>query len=148
MQIAPLTALSTGNSLTPNTNYDSVQTAAESTAFAQMLKDVQSKAAAAAKPQHVVNEAASSQRDKELKEACKGFEAMFLSMMYKEMRATVPENTLFGESNGQKIFMDMRDNELMKNVAESGGLGLADLMYRQLSPQIKAQEQAAAVQSK
>jgi len=147
MQIDPLTAAA-GSPLTPNTSYDSARTAAESTAFAQMLKEVQSKAAAGAKPQHIVNEAASTQGDKELKEACKGFEAMFLSMMYKEMRATVPENTLFGESNGQKIFMDMRDNELMKNVAESGGLGLADLMYRQLSPQIRAQEQAAAVQSK
>lgn len=143
MQIAPMTALGTENPLRSNTNYDSSKSVAESMAFAQMLKDVESKAAAAQRPQHIVNEAAASKRDKELKEACKGFEAMFLSMMYKEMRATVPENTLFGESNGQKIFMDMRDSELMKNVAESGGLGLADLMYRQLSPQVKAQEQAA-----
>lgn len=141
MQIAPLTAAA-GNGLTPNTTYDSAQTAAASASFAQMLKDAEHKAASASQAQHVVNEAAVSKRDKELKDACKGFEAMFLSMMYKEMRATVPENTLFGESNGQKIFMDMRDSELMKNVAESGGLGLADLMYRQLSPQIKAQEQA------
>ena len=146
MQIAPLTAAGTGNGLTPNTTYDSAQTAAESASFAQMLKDAEHKAAAAS--QHVVNKAAESKRDKELKDACKGFEAMFLSMMYREMRATVPENTLFGESNGQKIFMDMRDSELMKNVAESGGLGLADLMYRQLSPQIKAQEQTAAASGK
>ena len=146
MQIAPLTAAA-GNGLAPNTNYDSARTAAESASFAQTLKDAEHKAAAS-QAQHVVNEAAESKRDKELKDACKGFEAMFLSMMYREMRATVPENTLFGESNGQKIFMDMRDSELMKNVAESGGLGLADLMYRQLSPQIKAQEQTAAASGK
>ena len=145
MQIAPLTAAA-GNGLAPNTDYDSARTAAESASFAQTLKDAEHKAAVS--QQHVVNEAAESKRDKELKDACKGFEAMFLSMMYREMRATVPENTLFGESNGQKIFMDMRDSELMKNVAESGGLGLADLMYRQLSPQIKAQEQAAAASGK
>ena len=148
MQIAPLTAAAAGNGLAPNTNYDSARTAAESASFAQTLKDAEHKAAAASQAQHVVNEAAESKRDKELKDACKGFEAMFLSMMYREMRATVPENTLFGESNGQKIFMDMRDSELMKNVAESGGLGLADLMYRQLSPQIKAQEQTAAASGK
>jgi len=137
MQIAPLNAMGMNSSMAPNnTTYDSAQTAAESAKFAEMLRDVQRKADTAAQADHVVNEAAMSQRDKELKEACKGFEAMFLSMMYKQMRATVPENKLFGESNGQKIFMDMRDNELMKTVADSGGLGLADLMYRQLSPQV------------
>ena len=81
-------------------------------------------------------QAAKSQQDKELKEACKGFEAMFLNMMYKEMRATVPENSLFGESNAQKIFRDMHDEKLMENVADGGGVGLADLLYRQLSPQV------------
>ena len=98
---------------------------------------------AAQKTAQLADNAKMAKQDKELKEACKGFEAMFLSMMYKQMRATVPENTLFGESNGQKIFQDMRDEELMKNVAESGGVGIADMMYRQLSPQIKAQLQAA-----
>ena len=140
MQIAPLTAMGLNTSMaTDNSTYDSAQTAAESAKFSEMLRDVQRKAETAARSEHVVNEAALSKRDKELKEACKGFEAMFLSMMYKQMRATVPENKLFGESNGQKIFMDMRDNELMKTVADSGGLGLADLMYRQLSPQVNGQ---------
>ena len=68
---------------------------------------------------------------------------MFLSMMYKQMRATVPEDKLFGESNGQKMFQDMQDSELMKNVSETGRIGLADMMYRQLSPQVKAREIAA-----
>ena len=98
---------------------------------------------AAQKTAQLADNAKMAKQDKELKEACKGFESMFLSMMYKQMRATVPENTLFGESNAQKIFQDMRDEELMKNVAESGGVGIADIMYRQLSPQIKAQMQAA-----
>ena len=35
--------------------------------------------------------------DKKLREACQGFEAMFLNIMYKEMRNTVPENSLFGD---------------------------------------------------
>lgn len=95
------------------------------------------------KSQMLADSAMLAKKDKELKEACKGFEAMFLSMMYKEMRATVPENTLFGKSNGEKIFEDMRDTELMKNVAEAGGVGLSDMLYRQLSPQVKAREQAS-----
>ena len=141
MQIAPLTAMTMNNQVAQNTTYDSAQTAADSVQFSQKLKTLTDKTAAAEKSSSVG--AGVDKKDKELKEACKGFEAMFLSMMYKEMRATVPEDKLFGESNGQKIFQDMRDSELMKNVAESGGVGLADMMYRQLSPQVKAQERSA-----
>ena len=117
-----------------NNSFDSATTAAEAASFESVLKDLQRKARTNAN--HVVNEAAKSQQDKELKEACKGFEAMFLNMMYKEMRATVPEDSLFGESNAQKIFRDMHDEKLMENVADGGGVVLADLLYRQLSPQV------------
>ena len=117
-----------------NNSFNSASTAAEAASFEAVLKDLQKKAKVTAS--HVVNEAARSQEDKDLKEACKGFEAMFLNMMYKEMRATVPEDSLFGESNAQKIFRDMHDEKLMENVANGGGVGLADLLYRQLSPQV------------
>lgn len=123
---------------TSNNNYNSAAQAASSANFSKVLNEMQQKIDKAGKINAQDEKAA--KQDKELKEACKGFEAMFLSMMYKEMRATVPENTLFGKSNAEKIFEDMRDNEMMKNVADSGGIGLADMMYRQLSPQLKAQE--------
>lgn len=77
-----------------------------------------------------------SKDEKQLREACQGFEAMFLQMMYKEMRNTVPENDLFGESNGQKIWQSMLDTQLMDNAAKSGGVGLAEMMYKQLAPSV------------
>ena len=138
MNISPIGALTTGNFITgggqANNSFDSASTAAEAASFEAVLRDLQKKAKVGVN--HVVNEAAKSQQDKELKEACKGFEAMFLNMMYKEMRATVPEDTLFGESNTQKIFRDMHDEKLMENIADGGGLGLADMLYKQLSPQV------------
>ena len=138
MNISPIGALTTGNFITgggqANNSFDSASTAAEAASFEAVLRDLQKKAKVGVN--HVVNEAAKSQQDKELKEACKGFEAMFLNMMYKEMRATVPEDTLFGESNAQKIFRDMHDEKLMENIADGGGLGLADMLYKQLSPQV------------
>ena len=88
---------------------------------------------------------AAEKRDKDLKKACEGFEAMFLNMMYRQMRATVPEDTLFGESNALKIFQDMRDDELMKNVAAGGGIGIADMMYKQLKPQVESRNAAQNV---
>ncbi len=130
MNISPIGALTSGNFITgggqANNSFDSASTAAEAASFEAVLRDLQKKAKVGVN--HVVNEAAKSQQDKELKEACKGFEAMFLNMMYKQMRATVPEDTLFGESNAQKIFRDM--------IADGGGLGLADMLYKQLSPQV------------
>ena len=80
---------------------------------------------------------------KKLREACQGFEAMFLDIMFKEMRNTVPENTLFGESQGEKIWHSMLDTELMQNVAKSGGLGIADMMYDNLVDQVTQQTMAA-----
>lgn len=146
MQIAPLSAPGlTGSS---NTNYDSARSAAESAKFSQMLSELKGKADAAlnAKDAAAVQEAkAAEKRDKELKKACEGFEAMFLNMMYRQMRATVSENTLFGESNALKIFQDMRDDELMKKVAAGGGIGIADMMYKQLKPQVESRNAAQNV---
>lgn len=81
---------------------------------------------------------------KKLKDACKGFESMFIQMMWKEMRKTVPENSLFGESNGEKIFRDMLDTEMSDRMSEAGGLGLADVMYKQLTAQYQAHKDMEA----
>ena len=68
---------------------------------------------------------------------------MFLDIVFKSMRNTVPENTLFGESNGEKIWRSMLDTEMMQNVAKSGGVGIADMMYDNLIDQVTAQTLAA-----
>ncbi len=78
--------------------------------------------------------------DKKLREACQDFEAMFMSIMYKQMRNTVPENELFGKSNGEKIFESMLDDEVMKNASKAGGVGLGDMLYRQLKLETKSQQ--------
>lgn len=146
MQIPPLytSALGTGG----NSNYASSQTAAESAKFSQILNELKNKTEGALKPKEaeaLKAAKAAEKRDKDLKKACEGFEAMFLNMMYRQMRATVPEDTLFGESNALKIFQDMRDDELMKNVAAGGGIGIADMMYKQLKPQVESRNAAQNV---
>lgn len=71
--------------------------------------------------------------DAKLKAACKDFEAMFLNLMYTKMRETVPENTLYGVSQGEKIMQSMLDTELTQKMANAGGIGLGAMMYKQLS---------------
>ncbi|WP_182187760.1 rod-binding protein [Pectinatus frisingensis] len=73
--------------------------------------------------------------DAKLKDACKQFEAVFLDLMYKQMRDTVPKDSLLGDSNADNILRSMHDTEMTKNIAEAGGVGLADMLYRQIKEQ-------------
>lgn len=74
--------------------------------------------------------------DKEkLKEACREFESIMLKTLYKQMKATIPKGGLFEESNAREIFEDMLDDELMKQCSIRG-VGIADMMYKQLSAQM------------
>ncbi len=123
-----------------NNSYDSAAMAAESADFSKMLEEAQRKLATEHGTNHIVNTANINEQDKQLKEACKGFETMFLQMMYRQMRKTVPENAMFKKSNAMNIFEDMRDSELMKQTADGGGVGLADLIYKQLAPSVLQQD--------
>lgn len=68
-----------------------------------------------------------------LKKVCQDMEAVFLNFMMSKMRETVPKDGLLKESNGEAIMTSMLDTELTKNMSQAGGIGLADLLYRQLS---------------
>ena len=142
MQINPLA----GMGIAPNATYDSAKYMAGEAQFSRILKEAERKATQGYGAGHVVNSPDINQADKELKEACKGFESMFLDMMYRQMRKTVPESPMFGKSNAMSIFEDMRDTELMKQTAESGGIGLADLLYKQLAPSVLKQDALAQEQ--
>lgn len=71
--------------------------------------------------------------EKELKKACQEFEGYYLQQLFKEMRRTVPEGTLLEKSQGREIFEDMLYEEYAKDIAQGKGVGLSDLLYKQLS---------------
>lgn len=62
-------------------------------------------------------------------------ERMFITVMLKEMRRTVPEESLFGESPGKKIFEEMLDEVFAEKMAESGQLGIAKAIKEQVALQ-------------
>lgn len=73
-----------------------------------------------------------NQDDQALKQACKDFEAVFLSIMFKEMYKTIPEDGLTEKSNGTKIFEEMYIEELSEEVANGDeSIGISDMMYQQ-----------------
>lgn len=74
------------------------------------------------------------QQDKaKLWATCKDMEAVFLNLMLSRMRATVPKNSLFGKSSQEETMQSLLDTEMTKNLAQAGGIGLANMMYKQLA---------------
>ena len=69
--------------------------------------------------------------DQALKEAAKQFESVFMNMMLKSMRDATPQDGMF-DSEQTKMFTGMLDQQLAQSMA-SRGVGLADVMVRQLS---------------
>lgn len=77
---------------------------------------------------------AKASEDAKLRATCQEMEAVFLNMMLSRMRATVPKTKLMGEgSAGEDTIQSLLDTELTKDMAKAGGMGLADMLYRQLS---------------
>jgi len=76
-------------------------------------------------------QAQSAKDDEKLKATCRDMEAMFLNMMMADMRKTVQKSSLV-DSSKEEIMTSMLDSEVTKNMASAGGIGLADMLYRQL----------------
>jgi len=65
-------------------------------------------------------------------QVAKEFESMFTSMMFKAMRGTVNESSLIRKNMGENIFTEMLDGEYAKMSSESGALGLAALIQKEI----------------
>jgi flagellar protein FlgJ len=72
-----------------------------------------------------------------LRDATQQFETLFISQLMKSMRGTVPQSGLMGSGGGQQLFREMLDQELAGRVAQAGGIGIGEMLYQQLSHQLK-----------
>ena len=68
-----------------------------------------------------------------LRDACEGFEAIFLTLLFREMKATAPREGLLSGDVGGEIFDAMWVEELARAGARSSPLGIADMLYGKLS---------------
>ena len=71
-----------------------------------------------------------------LRDACQKFEAVFISKLWKEMRNTVPKEGYLHSKHEDK-YLSMFDREFAEKMAAGGGIGLADMIYEQLSEKLK-----------
>ncbi|MBC9070793.1 flagellar assembly peptidoglycan hydrolase FlgJ [Thauera sp. CAU 1555] len=66
-----------------------------------------------------------------LRGAAKQFEGMFLQMVLKSMRDAMPTDSLFGTEQS-RMYQQLLDQQMAVNLAQGRGVGLADVIYRQL----------------
>lgn len=68
----------------------------------------------------------------ELAKASEQFESLMLNFMIREMRATVPESSLFPQSMAQDIFSGMLDERIAGEMSQHGGIGISRMIFEQL----------------
>src|SRR6478609_5299227 len=66
-----------------------------------------------------------------IRETARQFESLFTTMMLKSMRDATPKDELFG-SDQQDFYQDMFDQQMSMQLSKGKGLGLADMLVRQL----------------
>jgi flagellar protein FlgJ len=108
------------------------------TAMLQMQTQVQANEAKSADTFQSALDTAMQDKDKaKLRKACVDFEGYFVQMRLKEMRKSVDSSGgLFPKGQAEEIFEGMLDEEIAKSIAEGRGMGLADMMYKQLERNI------------
>ncbi|MGE4551779.1 MAG: rod-binding protein [Desulfovibrionaceae bacterium] len=79
-------------------------------------------------------------QEKQLRKACKDFEAVFIGKMWQEMQKTVPkEGYLHGQQ--EEMYNSMFEQAMSEHLSEAGGIGLADMLYDQLASRLKTTSQ-------
>lgn len=100
-------------------NIQTSQSKAQQNEFEEMLQQVQKE-----------------KDDKKLLEACRNLESVFVNMMFKQMQSTVQKTGLMDGGFGEEIYNDMLLDKYAEEATKGSGLGLAQVMYKQLSQNI------------
>jgi len=83
--------------------------------------------------QYTALRAAAGQNDPAaLREVASQFEALFVQSMLKNMREASLGDPIFGNSDQHDMYQEMMDQQLAVEMASGKGIGLADMLVRQL----------------
>ncbi len=84
--------------------------------------------------------------EKKLKKACNDLEALFVGMMFKQMRNTVQKGDLFNGGFAEEMYEDMLFDRYSEEISNHSGMGLGDMLYRQLSKNMKRESEGDNVE--
>jgi len=79
--------------------------------------------------------------EKKLKEACSGLEAIFINMMFTQMRNTVQKSGLTDSGSSEEMYEDLLYEKYSEEISNGKGIGIGDMLYRQLSKNMKAESE-------
>lgn len=79
--------------------------------------------------------------EEKLKEACREMEAYFIQQLFKTMKtSTQLGEGIIAKGQHEEIFEDMLIEEQSKESTKAGGIGLADMLYKQLSKEYASEQ--------
>ncbi len=67
-----------------------------------------------------------------IKASAEDFEAFFVTKSFEEMYGDLSSDPLFGGGEGENIFRSFLLQEYGKQVAKTGGIGVSDMVQKQL----------------
>ncbi len=71
----------------------------------------------------------------EARKAAEDFEAFFLAQFIDRMFQDLPTDGMFGGGHGEKVFRSLLSQEYGRVMARTGGVGIADSVYREILKQ-------------
>ncbi|NLT19605.1 MAG: muramidase [Syntrophomonadaceae bacterium] len=81
----------------------------------------------------VLNNALKTKDEEKLMQACRELESVFLSKVMETMRASIPRSEFITRSFAEETFESMLYDEYAREISKNGSIGIAEMMYKQLS---------------
>jgi Rod binding domain-containing protein len=70
--------------------------------------------------------------EKEMEKVARDFESVFVNKLLESMRKAIPKSGLL-DSSALDMYQSMMDQEMAKNMSERKGMGLGEMVYKDLS---------------
>lgn len=71
--------------------------------------------------------------NKEARQACEDFEAVFIQQMLQVLRKTVMKSGLWEGGLQEDIYTSFYDGKIAEEIAHGRGIGIADVLYRNIA---------------
>jgi Rod binding domain-containing protein len=86
-------------------------------------------------------------KKEKLRKAAEGFEAIFISHLFKTMRESMTENSMFGKGSTGEIYGDILDNSIAEKMAEKSEFGLADALFKEMIKKLDMESKADTIKN-
>lgn len=70
--------------------------------------------------------------EKNMEKVARDFESVFINKLFESMRKAIPKSGLF-DSPAMDTFQSMTDQEMAKKMSERKGMGIGEMVYKDLS---------------